>query len=182
MQCVIGEVESSSEILYFHKPITIHDSVLVDLQTSSNVGVTLLSGVHSFWFSLAADKDDGYAELNLGVMYEEGRGVPQNLERAKQLYARLPETPTPPLPNSVGSTLIAFRTLGCSRFGSDPWLVRRTTQAHSGASSSWVSSRLAPRLCSARTDRIRETRMTTVAAFLTLRCGTPSSERIAAFR
>lgn len=40
------------------------------------------------WYSLAADKDDGYAELNLGVMYEKGWGVPQNLERAKQLYAR----------------------------------------------------------------------------------------------
>ena len=40
------------------------------------------------WFEKAANQDDGYAQLNLGVMYEKGWGVPQNLERAKQLYAR----------------------------------------------------------------------------------------------
>jgi len=40
------------------------------------------------WYGKAADQNDGYAQLNLGVMYEKGWGVPQNLERAKQLYAR----------------------------------------------------------------------------------------------
>jgi TPR repeat protein len=42
----------------------------------------------AYWFGQAAGQDDGYAQLNLGVMYEKGWGVPQNLERAKQLYAR----------------------------------------------------------------------------------------------
>jgi TPR repeat protein len=40
------------------------------------------------WYNKAADQDDGYAQLNLGVMYEKGWGVPQDLQRAKQLYAR----------------------------------------------------------------------------------------------
>jgi len=42
----------------------------------------------AYWFGKAVDQDDGFAELNLGVMYEKGWGVPQNLQRAKQLYAR----------------------------------------------------------------------------------------------
>ena len=41
-----------------------------------------------YWYNQAANQNDGYAQLNLGVMYEKGWGVPQNLERAKQLYAR----------------------------------------------------------------------------------------------
>ena len=41
----------------------------------------------AYWFNQAADQNDGYAQLNLGVMYENGWAVPQNLERAKQLYA-----------------------------------------------------------------------------------------------
>jgi len=42
----------------------------------------------AYWFEKAANQDDGYAQLNLGVMYEKGWGVAQDLERAKQLYAR----------------------------------------------------------------------------------------------
>lgn len=42
----------------------------------------------AYWFGKAAEQDDAYAQLNLGVMYEKGWGVPQNLQRAKQLYAR----------------------------------------------------------------------------------------------
>jgi hypothetical protein len=42
----------------------------------------------AYWFGLAANQEDGYAQLNLGVMYEKGWGVAQNLQRAKQLYAR----------------------------------------------------------------------------------------------
>jgi len=61
------------------------------------------------WYSLAADKDDGYAELNLGVMYEKGWGVPQNLERAKQLYAR-----------AAGNSNTAVANLGREYFDSVP--------------------------------------------------------------
>jgi TPR repeat protein len=61
------------------------------------------------WFSLAAEKDDGYAELNLGVMYENGWGVPQNLQRAKQLYAR-----------AAGNSNAAVAKLGREYFDSVP--------------------------------------------------------------
>jgi TPR repeat protein len=61
------------------------------------------------WYTLAADKDDGYAELNLGVMYEKGWGVPQNLERAKQLYAR-----------AAGNSNAAVAKLGREYFDSVP--------------------------------------------------------------
>jgi len=61
------------------------------------------------WYSLAAEKDDGYAELNLGVMYEKGWGVPQNLERAKQLYAR-----------AAGNANTAVANLGREYFDSVP--------------------------------------------------------------
>ncbi len=61
------------------------------------------------WFGKAADQDDGYAQLNLGVMYEKGWGVPQNLERAKQLYAR-----------AAGSSDTAVAKLGSQYFSDVP--------------------------------------------------------------
>jgi uncharacterized protein len=61
------------------------------------------------WFGQAADQDDGYAQLNLGVMYEKGWGVPQNLERAKQLYAR-----------AAGSSNTAVANLGKQYFSDVP--------------------------------------------------------------
>lgn len=65
----------------------------VPAETSLAVGYVSGQGEHNYqqaayWFSKAADQDDAYAQLNLGVMYEKGWGVPQNLQRAKQLYAR----------------------------------------------------------------------------------------------
>jgi uncharacterized protein len=53
----------------------------------------------AYWFGKAADQDDGYAQLNLGAMYEKGWGVPQNLERAKQLYARAAGSPNTAVAN-----------------------------------------------------------------------------------
>jgi TPR repeat protein len=61
------------------------------------------------WFGKAADQDDGYAQLNLGVMYEKGWGVPQNLLRAKQLYAR-----------AAGSSNTAVANLGKQYFSDIP--------------------------------------------------------------
>jgi TPR repeat protein len=61
------------------------------------------------WFEKAANQDDGYAQLNLGVMYEKGWGVPQNLERAKQLYAR-----------AAGSSNAAVAKLGSEYFSDVP--------------------------------------------------------------
>jgi TPR repeat protein len=49
----------------------------------------------AYWFGQAANHDDAYAQLNLGVMYEKGWGLPQNLERAKQLYARAAASSNP---------------------------------------------------------------------------------------
>jgi TPR repeat protein len=63
----------------------------------------------ALWFDQAANQDDGYAQLNLGVMYEEGWGVPQNLERAKQLYAR-----------AAGSSDAAVAKLGSEYFSDVP--------------------------------------------------------------
>lgn len=63
----------------------------------------------AYWFDKAANQDDGYAQLNLGVMYEKGWGVPQNLERAKQLYAR-----------AAGSSDAAVATLGSEYFSDVP--------------------------------------------------------------
>ena len=42
----------------------------------------------AYWFDLAAKQGEGFALLNLGVMYENGWAVPLDLERAKQLYAQ----------------------------------------------------------------------------------------------
>ena len=53
----------------------------------------------AYWFGQAADQDDSYAQLNLGVMYEKGWSVPQNLERAKQLYARAAGSSNPAVAN-----------------------------------------------------------------------------------
>jgi TPR repeat protein len=61
------------------------------------------------WFGKAADQDDGYAQLNLGLMYEKGWGVPQNLQRAKQLYAR-----------AAGSSNTAVANLGKQYFSNVP--------------------------------------------------------------
>jgi TPR repeat protein len=63
----------------------------------------------AYWFGKAADQDDGYAQLNLGVMYEKGWGVPQNLTRAKQLYAR-----------AAGSKDTAVAKLGSQYFSDVP--------------------------------------------------------------
>jgi TPR repeat protein len=63
----------------------------------------------AYWFGKAADQDDGYAQLNLGVMYEKGWGVPQNLLRAKQLYAR-----------AAGSSNTAVANLGKQYFSDIP--------------------------------------------------------------
>jgi TPR repeat protein len=63
----------------------------------------------AYWFGKAADQDDGYAELNLGVMYEKGWGVPQNLQRAKQLYAR-----------AAGNSNTAVAKLGSQYFSDVP--------------------------------------------------------------
>lgn len=63
----------------------------------------------AYWYGQAADQDDGYAQLNLGVMYEKGWGVPQNLERAKQLYAR-----------AAGSSDPAVAKLGTEYFSDVP--------------------------------------------------------------
>jgi TPR repeat protein len=61
------------------------------------------------WYGKAADQNDGYAQLNLGVMYENGWGVPQDLERAKQLYAR-----------AAGSSNTAVADLGKQYFDNVP--------------------------------------------------------------
>ena len=63
----------------------------------------------AYWFGKAAEQDDGYAQLNLGVMYEKGWGVPQNLQRAKQLYAR-----------AAGSSNTAVANLGKQYFSDVP--------------------------------------------------------------
>src|SRR6185503_482025 len=74
-------------------------------------------------------KDDGYAELNLGVMYENGWGVPQNLQRAKQLYAR-----------AAGNSNTAVAKLGREYFDSVPDSGLQEVRQRSVASSSDDSS------------------------------------------
>jgi len=41
-----------------------------------------------YWFGEAVKQGEGFALVNLGVMYENGLGVPQDLERARQLYTQ----------------------------------------------------------------------------------------------
>ena len=38
------------------------------------------------WFRLAADQGDASAQYNLGFMYADGRGVPQNYAEALKWY------------------------------------------------------------------------------------------------
>jgi len=84
----------------------------------------------AYWFGLAADKEDGYAQLNLGVMYEKGWGVPQNLQRAKQLYAR-----------AAGSSDPQIAKLGSEYFSDVPYSAPAAgTPQRSVASSSKSSS------------------------------------------
>jgi TPR repeat protein len=63
----------------------------------------------AYWFNQAVNQNDGYAQLNLGVMYEKGWGVPQNLQRAKQLYA-----------GAAGSSDPAVAKLGSQYFDDVP--------------------------------------------------------------
>ena len=109
----------------------------------------------AYWFGKAADQDDGYAQLNLGVMYEKGWGVPQNLQRAKQLYAR-----------AAGSSNTAVANLGKQYFSdvpvsaapgeprSAPRSAPRKTPAISGPPSLWALLPSAPWLCSLPSDRV----------------------------
>ena len=39
------------------------------------------------WYRLAADRGDPTGQMNLGVMYETGRGVPQDLVQAHTRYS-----------------------------------------------------------------------------------------------
>jgi TPR repeat protein len=89
----------------------------------------------AYWFGKAAEQDDGYAQLNLGVMYEKGWGVPQNLQRAKQLYARAAGSPDAAVANlgkqyfsDVPDSATPGRTpertaIGSSKNSSDFWSV-----------------------------------------------------------
>jgi TPR repeat protein len=89
----------------------------------------------AFWYGKAADQDDGYAQLNLGMMYEKGLGVPQNLVRAKQLYARAAASPDAAVANlgrqyfsDVPDSAPSGRTperraIGSSKDSSDFWSV-----------------------------------------------------------
>ena len=45
------------------------------------------------WFGEAAKQGEGFAMVNLGVMYENGWGVAQDLDRAKQLYTQAAQSP-----------------------------------------------------------------------------------------
>ena len=38
------------------------------------------------WYRLAADQGDVGAQYNLGVMYDEGRGVPEDVKEALKWY------------------------------------------------------------------------------------------------
>ena len=80
----------------------------------------------AYWFGQAANQDDAYAQLNLGVMYEKGWGVPQDLRRAKQLYAR-----------AAGSSNPAISKLGQQYFSDvpDSALPERTPQRAAVSSS-----------------------------------------------
>jgi uncharacterized protein len=40
------------------------------------------------WFRLAADQGNGYAQFNLGFMYDKGEGVPQDYAEAVKWYRK----------------------------------------------------------------------------------------------
>ena len=44
-----------------------------------------------FWYRKAAEQRDLIAQNNLGVMYEQGRGVPQDYEQAAAWYRKAAE-------------------------------------------------------------------------------------------
>ncbi len=41
-----------------------------------------------YWLERAASKDDGFAQLNLGSLYADGRGVPRDMQRAQSLFVK----------------------------------------------------------------------------------------------
>jgi TPR repeat protein len=68
-----------------------------------------------YWYRLAAKKGNAHAQFNLGLLYELGRGLPKDLEKAQDCYklaaaqghwdaqyklARLNDDDLPPLPSS----------------------------------------------------------------------------------
>ena len=70
-----------------------------DFVAQYNVGIAHLKGVHRTkdyaeamkWLRLAADQGHREAVFNIGLMYRDGKGVPQNGEKAIEWYKRAME-------------------------------------------------------------------------------------------
>lgn len=51
------------------------------------------------WFRQAASQNDGFAQINLGFLYEKGWGVEQDFDQARRLYARAAGSSVPEIAN-----------------------------------------------------------------------------------
>ena len=58
----------------------------------------------SSWYSLASENGDVLATFELAMLYEDGRGVPQNRERAAELFTKAAEMGNTP-PSTISPLL-----------------------------------------------------------------------------
>src|SRR5450631_3312571 len=49
----------------------------------------------AYWLERAASKGDGFAQVNLGLMYSNGWGMPRDMQRAQSLFVKATLSPSP---------------------------------------------------------------------------------------
>jgi TPR repeat protein len=91
----------------------------------------------AYWFGEAIKQGEGFALVNLGIMYENGLGVPQDLDRAKQLYTQAAQSSNPAAAR-VGQEYAANLASPPSTSEPQPGSLARTKQSPSNADA-WVA-------------------------------------------
>lgn len=79
----------------------------------------------AYWFDLAAKQGEGFALINLGVMYENGWGLPQDIDRARQLYTQAARNEHPEVAK-VGAQYLATASAASSPAPSSAGIAQRS--------------------------------------------------------
>ena len=58
-----------------------------------------------YWLERAASKGDGLAQINLGSLYADGKGVPRDMQRAGSLFVQATRSPDPRVANKARENL-----------------------------------------------------------------------------
>jgi TPR repeat protein len=58
-----------------------------------------------YWLERAASKGNGYAQINLGSLYADGRGVPRDMQRAQSLFVKATLSPDPRVAHKANENL-----------------------------------------------------------------------------